>query len=262
MIKPKPVSALILLILLGSVLCGCQGSPIQEVEFTTTEPGPTLAPPTSTSLVVQLLETSTPTTSTQDKVTDTPIPSPSPTMTNTPLPEGFGIVPDLRGVPLTEARSVAMEAGYSYLFQDILNSSLPSGTIIDQDPPPGTVLPLGEIIFLFRSFQALEMYAGGSCQPLRITLSSGKLLYWVELDEGVEYNVRTDFPYGSTQISDYRMYLMAEFENSDRDSVDFTPPAPGQYVISLGPYEVSKDRLEDQGSILAGCLWITPEDLE
>lgn len=187
----------------------------------------------------------------------TPIVFPS----ETPLPEGFGLVPDLRGMPISEARLVVVEAGFSFLFQDVLNPDVPPSTIIDQDPPAGIALPLNEIIFLYRSFQALEMYAGGACQPLLITLPAGKLLYWVDLDEGVRYNVRTDFSQGDTQVSDYRMYLMAEFENKERDSVDFKPLAPGRYVISLGPYEVSKSELEQKGIINAGCLWITPEDL-
>jgi hypothetical protein len=153
-----------------------------------------------------------------------------------------------------------VEAGFSFLFQDVLDPEVPTGTIVDQDPPAGVALPLGEIIFLYRSFQALEMYAGGACQPLIILIHSGKLLYWVELDEGVRYEVRTDFPYGRTQISDYRMYLMSEFDNATNDSTTFKPLAPGSYVISLGPYEVSKSQLESKGSLAAGCLWITPED--
>jgi hypothetical protein len=165
-------------------------------------------------------------------------------------------------MPLADARTAAIAAGFSFLFQDVLNPEVPTGTIIDQDPPAGTALPLNEIVFLYRSFQGLEMYAGGACQPLRIILPAGKLLYWVELDEGISYNVRTDFAHGRTQVSDYRMYLLAEFENAARDSIDVTPLAPGRYVISLGPYEVSKSDLEREGSISAGCLWITPEDLD
>jgi hypothetical protein len=174
----------------------------------------------------------------QETPTVTPMPSPSNTPTETPLPEGFSIV------------------------QDVLDPEVPSGTIIDQDPPPGTALPRNEIVFLYRSFQALQMYAGGACQPLKITLPSGKLLYWVNLEEGVRYTVETDFAQGHTQISDYRMYLIAEFDNATSDSIDFTPLAPGRYVISLGPYKVEKSKLENGGVISAGCLWITPEDLK
>ena len=194
--------------------------------------------------------------------TDTPFPSATVQPSATPLPAGFGIVPDLRGLPLAEARTVALEAGYSYLFQDVLNLDVPSSTIIDQDPPAGSPMPLNEVIYLYRSFQALEMYAGGECQPLMITLPSGKLLYWVELEEGVSYNVRTDFSQGRTQVSDYRMYLLAEFDNKSQDSIDVKPLAPGRYVISLGPYEVSKTTLAQEGRIRAGCLWVTPDDLE
>jgi hypothetical protein len=165
-------------------------------------------------------------------------------------------------MPLSEARVAVIEAGFSFLFQDVLDPALPVGTIIDQDPPPGIALPLDEIVFLYRSFQALEMYAGGACQPLLITWPSGKLLYWVDLDEGVQYNIKTDFSQGRTQISDYRMYLMAEFENAKADEIDFIPPAPGRYVISLGPYEISGSQLDDQASVNAGCLWITPDEGE
>jgi hypothetical protein len=198
----------------------------------------------------------------QETPSVTPIPSPTNTPTETPLPDGFAIVPDLRGLPLSEARIVVSDAGFSFLFQDVLDPDVPSGTIIDQDPPAGTALPRNEIVFLYRSFQALQMYAGGACQPLKITLPSGKLLYWVNLEEGIRYTVKTDFSQGRTQISDYRMYLMAEFDNATRDSIDFTPLAPGRYVISLGPYEVAKSKLGSDGVISAGCLWITPEDLE
>ena len=201
----------------------------------------------------------------QESTATTRPPTHTPTLTvepsATPLPSGYALVPDLRGLPLGEARIAVMDAGYSYLFQDVLNPDVPSSTIVDQDPPPGTVLPLDEVIFLFRSFQALQMYAGGECQPLQITLPAGKLLYWVELDEGVRYTVQTDFPHGRTQISDYRMFLIGEFDNAAQDSIDVTLMAPGRYVISLGPYEVSKGDLEREGSISAGCLWITPEDL-
>lgn len=237
----------------------------------------------STEILAEELEAPTPTTqwlmtptplilTSPENFTEVPLtstasplaPPPSATVlpSITPLPAGYAIVPDFRGMPLAEARTLAVETGFSFLFQDVLDPEVPSSTIVDQDPPAGMALPKNEIIFLYRSFQALQMYAGGKCQPLRITLPSGKLLYWVELDEGVRYSVSTDFQQGSTQISDYRMYLLAEFENAARSSIDVKPLAPGRYVISLGPYEVSKSELEREGSISAGCLWITPEDLD
>lgn len=216
---------------------------------------------TATPFVIDQEVTATATPLAQVVPSETQPPAPTFTPTKTAIPAGYGIVPELRGLPLSEARLIVVEAGFSFLFQDILDPEVETGTIVDQDPPPGVALPLEEIIFLYRSFQALEMIAGGSCQPLNILFPSGKLLYWVGLDEGVRYEIRTDFPYGRTQISDYRMYLMAEFENSSRDAIEFKPLAPGRYVISLGPYEVSKSKLDEEGSLSAGCLWITPEDL-
>ena len=55
---------------------------------------------------------------------------------------------------------------------------------------------------------------------------------------------------------------MAEFENAKADEIDFIPPAPGRYVISLGPYEISASQLDEQASVNAGCLWITPDESE
>lgn len=239
----------------------CQLTAEDTLDVTIASPSATQQTYSPTPLVMLEEVTATATTAPQIAVSETPVPSPTPIPTNTPLPEGFGIVPELRGIPPSEARLAVAKAGFSFLFQDILDPEIPTGTIVDQDPPAGIALPLNKIIFLYRSFQALQMYAGGSCQPLYILFPSGKLLYWVELDEGVRYEIRTDFPYGRTQISDYRMYLMKEFDNSTRDSIEFKPLAPGRYVISLGPYDVSKAKLEEEGSLSAGCLWITPEDL-
>ena len=254
----RTISCLLIWIFLGS---GCQQTSELIPQVTISSTSETTVFETLTPLVpIDIEPTSTIETPTAQP-SHTPNPSPTVLPSETPFPEGFGLVPDLRGIPISEARTLVSEAGFSFLFQDVLNPDVPPSTIIDQDPPAGTVLPLNEIIFLYRSFQALEMYAGGACQPLLITLPAGKLLYWVDLDEGVSYNVRTDFRQGATQVSDYRMYLMTEFDNKEEDSVDFKPLAPGRYVISLGPYEVSKSDLEQEGIIKAGCLWITPEDL-
>ena len=247
-------------LLIISLTQGCQLTPVDTPERATTATRVIQIVYTPTPLVMDQQVTATATEAPQVAASETQLPAPSSTPTETLVPAGFGIVPELRGLPLSEARLVVVEAGFSFLFQDILDPEVPTGTIVDQDPPAGIALPVDEIIFLYRSFQALEMIAGGSCQPLNILFPSGKLLYWVALDEGVRYEIRTDFPYGRTQISDYRMYLMGEFDNSIRDSMEFKPLAPGRYVISLGPYEVSKARLENEGSLSAGCLWITPGD--
>ena len=247
--------------ILAFLVAGCQLASTVDPQIPMVDPSATV--PISTAIPLILLDepTATATANPPEAATETPAPLPSATPTETALPDGFGFVPDLRGIPLSEARLKVSEAGFSFLFQDVLDPEQPTGTIVDQDPPAGVALPLGDIIFLFRSFPALEMYAGGACQPLNILAPAGKLLYWVALDEGIRYEVRTDFAYGRTQISDYRMYLMAEFDNANADSIIFKPLAPGRYVISLGPYEVSKTKLQDEGSLSAGCLWITPEDL-
>lgn len=243
------------------LLAACQQYPTSIETMSDPAPSPTALAPSPTALIQAM-----PTASDTPEIvldipstTTTPLPTRQPTLT--PLPDGFGVVPDLVGLSLADARTAVKEAGFTFLFQDVLNPDVPSSTIVDQDPPSGFAMPLQEVIYLYRSFQALEMYAGGECQPLRISLPAGKLLYWVELDEGITYTIRTDFPYGKTQVSDYRMYLIAEFENASSDSVDVKPLAPGRYVISLGPYEVSKNTLDQAGSLLAGCLWVTPEDL-
>lgn len=251
----------VLLLLWILVLVGCQQVSATPTQAPLTSPTLRAATATSTLVLISALDSKATEETPTVVPTNTPPPSPTIQPSDTPIPEGFGIVPDVRGMPSSAARTVVLEAGFTFLFQDVLDPEVPSSTIVDQDPPAGIALPLDKIIFLFRSFQALQMYAGGECQPLRLTLPAGKLLYWVELDEGVSYNVRTDFAQGRTQVSDYRMYLFAEFENAKQDSIDFTPLAPGRYVISLGPYEVSKSELEREGSIKAGCLWITPEDL-
>jgi hypothetical protein len=243
-------------------LVRCQQATVLEPEMETVIPNEATEMQTLTPVGQLEIEVNSTVEEVQATPSITPLPSPTNTPTETPLPEGFAIVPDLHGLPLSEARIVVSEAGFSFLFQDVLDPEVPSGTIIDQDPPAGTALPRNEIVFLYRSFQALQMYAGGACQPLKIILPSGKLLYWVDLEEGIRYTVETDFAQGKTQISDYRMYLMAEFENATRDSIEFTPLAPGRYVISLGPYDVAKSKLDSEGVISAGCLWITPEDLK
>lgn len=185
-----------------------------------------------------------------------------PTSTATPtIPPGYAIVPQVTGMPYSEARQTLLENGFRIFYQDVLDLNAGPGVIIEQDPPAGSVSPLGEVVVLLRAFEALQMYAGGECIPLWMYSTDGTLLYWVELDEGVTYRFETNFDEGQTRISDYRMATQKVFDNDRKDHVDFRPLASGRYVISIGPYHISEDVLREAGGRLdGGCLWITPID--
>ena len=187
--------------------------------------------------------------------------SPTATTTQTPLPPGAIVIPNLIGMPYSQARELLLDGGFTFLFQDVLHLEYPQGTIIDQDPLPGAIGKKGDLVFLFRGFHALQAYAGGACIPLRLITPGGRLLYWVELNEDEKYTIKTDFDSGSTTIHDYRMVVLKTFDNESKNKMTYTPETPGFYVISLGPYSISDDTLMDNpGGVPAGCLWISPED--
>ncbi len=203
----------------------------------------------------------------------TPIPSATPaptststststqTPTSTPLPAGFVLVPDVIGLHYTEARGEVARSGLTYAYRDIFDLGYPTGTVLVQDPPPGTGVRRGKIVTLYRAFQAPPALVGDICYPLRLIATSGKLIFYVDLIEDVEYEIRTDFPYGETHVSDVRMVLLDSFKNEKKDHILFTAPFTARYVISLGPYSISEDRLRDGGgSVDVGCLWVIPEE--
>ncbi len=195
--------------------------------------------------------------------TDTPLPTilPTATVTETPLPPGAIVVPELIGMPYSQARELLLELGFTFLFQDVLHLEYPHGTIIDQNPQPGVIGKKEDLVFLYRGFHALQSYAGGACIPLRLITTGGRLLYWVELIEDEKYTIKTDFDSGSTTIHDYRMVVLKSFDNASKNTMTYSPETPGFYVISLGPYSISDDTLKDNpGGVPAGCLWISPVD--
>ena len=201
--------------------------------------------------------TNTPTTTSQPPPSITA----SATVTETQLPPGAIVIPELIGMHYLEARELLLELGFTFLYQDVLHLEYPQGTVIDQDPQPGVIGNKGDLVFLFRGFHALQAYAGGACIPLLLITPGGRLLYWVELNEDEKYTIQTDFKSGSTTIHDYRMVVLKSFDNAAKNKMSYVPETPGFYVISLGPYALSDDTLEDNpGGVPAGCLWIHPED--
>lgn len=209
--------------------------------------------------------TASPTTKPSSTSTSTQPPSPTiphtATITHTPLPPGAVVIPDLIGMPYVQARELLLEGGFTFLFHDVLHLEYPQGTIIDQDPQPGAIGKRGDLVFLFRGFHALQAYAGGACIPLRLITPGGRLLYWVELNEDEKYTIKSDFDSGSTTLHDYRMVVLKSFDNASKDKMTYRPETSGFYVISLGPYSISDDKLKDNpGGVPAGCLWISPEE--
>jgi len=205
--------------------------------------------------------TANPTSTSTGTLRPSPTIPPTSTVTETPLPPGAIVIPELIGMPYSQARKLLLELGFMFLFQDVLHLEYPHGTIIDQNPQPGVIGKKGDLVFLFRGFHALQAYAGGACIPLRLITTGGRLLYWVELIEDERYTIKTDFDSGSTTIHDYRMVVLKSFDNASKDTMTYSPETPGYYVISLGPYSISDDTLKDNpGGVPAGCLWISPVD--
>jgi len=195
--------------------------------------------------------------------TATQTPTPTATASLTPLPAGFVPVPDVTGMHYRDARSQVLRSGLNFVYHDVLDLGLPVGTILAQDPLPGTGARLGSLVHLLRSFVAPPGLVGEICYPLRLISTSGRLLFYVDLEEQLEYEIRTDFPYGSTSISDSQMFLLDSFENDQTDSLIFLAPFTARYVLSLGPYSISQSQLdENPGGISVGCLWVIPQEEE
>lgn len=231
-------------------------APPTSVPATPTEPPtepPTEVPPTETPLPPSPTPTPEPTAT----------PTEIPTATPSPLPAGYVLVPDVVGMPYRDARNAVLRAGLNFVYRDILDLEAEPGTVLGQDPPAGAGAPLNKLVYLYRSFVAPPALLGETCYPLRLISNSGKLLFWVDLIEFVEYEIRTDFPYGRTTISDSQMFLLDDFDNEKKDFMLFEAPFTARYVISLGPYEVSQDELDEHpGGINVGCLYVIPEDEE
>lgn len=252
-------SLLAALSMAGALLAGCGRSAPAELE--PTAPPPTQPPPTEEPTSAPL-----PSPTVTEPPTDTPVPTPPPTETSTPaptqtpLPPGYVPVPDVIGMHYQEARGVILRAGLNFVYRDVFDLELDTGTVLIQDPLPGVGRPRDSLVFLYRTFKAPPAIVGDICYPLRLIAASGKLLFWVDLEEDTEYEIRTGFPYGETQISDTQMFLLDSFDNSKHDHLLFTAPYTARYVLSLGPYTISEDTLKaSPGGVDAGCLWVIPQ---
>ena len=245
------------LFLLGLSIAACAPSlesPIVPTEAT--------APPTHTSTPIfaasptlTLVPTST------EAPTATYFPRPTTTSTGTPPPRGYAIIPEVVGIDYEEARQLLLDSGFTYIYHDVFDLEQPVGMVIGQDPAPGSVRKVGEAVFLYRAFRASAIEVGSRCRSLRLSTTTGKLLYSVYLNEDVRYEIRTDFPYGHTTIFEYRMIIVASFDNQRSDYVLFTPAWTGWYVISLGPWQISQQELDNYPSgVPAGCLWVYPHE--
>ena len=221
---------------------------------------PPTEPPTATEL-----PTPEPTPTDTPQPTATEAPTPTATASLTPLPVGFVPVPDVTGLHYREARSQVLRAGLNFVYHDVLDLGLPVGTILAQDPLPGTGARRDSLVHLLRSFVAPPGLVGEICYPLRLISTSGRLLFYVDLEEQLEYEIRTDFPYGVTSISDTQMFLLDSFENEGggEDSLNFLAPFTARYVLSLGPYSIPQSELDQNlGGIAVGCLWVIPQEEE
>lgn len=255
-------------LLLAIWAAGCSLLPGAPPPAEATAPPP--ASPTAAAPPTEL-PTSTETPSPEPTQTETPLPTStaaptaSETATPTPLPVGFVPVPDVTGLHYREARSQVLRAGLNFVYHDVLDLGLPVGTILAQDPLPGTGARRDSLVHLLRSFVAPPGLVGEICYPLRLISTSGRLLFYVDLEEQLEYEIRTDFPYGVTSISDTQMFLLDSFENEGggEDSLNFLAPFTARYVLSLGPYSISQSELDQNpGGIAVGCLWVIPLEEE
>jgi hypothetical protein len=242
------------------LLAGCAPRSVTRVA------SPTVPPP--------VLQTVTPFASPTPKEipSDTPEPPPTeaqaPTLTEAPLPteppsptalpEGLTVVPDVLGLPYREARQVMLDDGFSLIYRDILDLVKPPGSVLAQEPAAGFAWKTGGVVTLFRAFAPPPMWVGDKCYPLKLISPSGRLLFYVSLEQDRPYQIKTDFSYGRTGIYDYQMNELDSFSNAEADSMVFEPETSGDYVLALGPYEVTQAALDNNpGGIPAGCLYVT-----
>lgn len=216
---------------------------------------PTLTPTSSKTLLPTATVTPLPT------ETPTATLSPTSTPTITPLPEGMTYVPDVEGMDYRDARQALLDAGLTLLIRDVFDLDVPFGIILEQDPDPGAVAPLGEVVFLVRAFQTAGMPVGDCCQELRPTQREGYVMYAAYLEGGFEYEIRTDFPYTETVIFDQNMTVLAWFDNPRPTAYGFTPEWTGWYIFRMGPYTISASKLAQYNSGEAShCLYVIPPE--
>jgi hypothetical protein len=257
----RQILAIILSILTGIFLAAC-GTLTVTLPASTDTPLPPVETSTPTATLT-VPPSSTPTLTQTSAPTATETLEPTATATVTHIPEGFILVPNVEGMHYKQARQVLIDAGLTFIYRDLYDREQPFGTIVEQQPPAGYVLPVGKAVILYRAFQAPGMWVGEACMPLRMTSTTGKLLFAVYLEEEERYEIRTDFDQGETKISDYQMIVLASFDNTAGDNLFFEPQWTGWYVISLGPYRVSHGDLDAwPDGVPAGCLWVFPPEEE
>jgi hypothetical protein len=222
----------------------------------------TIVPPDQTSTMpstatASLTYTLTPTVASTKTVTHTPHPTATMTVTTTSLPQGLVAIPVVVGMHYKDARQLLLDNGLTFFYYDVFDLEQPVGTVIGQIPAPGSVKKRGTAVVLYRAFRASEVGVGHDCRPLRLHYGSGTLLFSVYLEEGERYKIKSDFPYGRTVILDYRMVEMVSFDNNRSDYVFYEPQWSGWYVISLGPYQISRAELDNNPTgVPVGCLWV------
>jgi len=189
------------------------------------------------------------------------VPSPE-TPSPTVLAEGLTLVPDVVGMPYRDARVVMLDHGFSLIYRDVLDLERPPGSVLAQEPAAGFAWKTGGIVTLFRAFAPPAMWTGEKCYPLKLFSKSGRLLFYVSLEQDRPYEISTDFSSGRTGIYDYQMNELDSFSNDDADSMVYEPETSGEYVLALGPFEVSQSDLDSHpGGIPAGCLYVSlPEE--
>lgn len=228
--------------------------------------------PSPVLMTVTPMRTSTPSEvpSETPETVNTPSPAPVETAAVPPteaasatvLAEGLTVVPDVVGLPYRDAREVMIADGFSLIYRDVLDLESEPGSVLAQEPVAGFAWKTGGIVILFRAFAPPAMWTTDKCYPLTIFSRSGRLLFYVSLEQDRPYEIRTDFSYGRTGIYDYQMNELDSFSNDEADSMVFQPETSGEYVLALGPFEVSQSDLDSHpGGIPAGCLYVfLPEE--
>lgn len=254
-----PVRRLLLLTALSLAASACAGLAGEPIEPTVEVIPPSDTPKPTETNTPEPTSTATPVPTATPSLTPLPTATPTATFTKTPLPAGWVEVPDVIGMYYRDARNLIIRSGLNFVYRDVLDLDLPTGTILIQNPFPGSGKPAGGLVFLFRTFQAPPALVNTICYPLRLINTGGRLLYYVDLEQDQMYEIRTDFKYGQTSIFDSQMFLLESFVNSKTDTVDFVAPYTARYVLALGPFSITQRDLDNSnGAVNAGCLYVIP----
>lgn len=254
-----PVRRLVMPSALALAVSACAGLAGEAIEPTVEVVPPSETPEPTETPTPEPTSTATPAPTATPTSTPMPTATPTATTTKTPLPAGWVEVPDVIGMYYRDARNLIIRSGLNFVYRDVLDLELPTGTVLIQNPVPGSGQPAGGLVFLFRTFQAPPALVNTICYPLRLITTGGRLLYYVDLEQDQMYEIRTDFKYGETSIFDSQMFLLDSFVNSKTDTVDFVAPYTARYVIALGPFSITQRDLDNSGgAVNAGCLFVIP----